>query len=84
MADRFTWLQLALCKSVVMRALKTACVVGPILIVINHGDAILGGQVEASHVAKMALTFLVPYSVSTVSAVGALMRAGIHHPNQIC
>ena len=84
MADRFTWLQLALCKSVVVRALKTAGVVGPLLIAINHGDAILGGRVEFAQITKMVLTFLVPYTVSTVSAVGALMRAGIHHPSQIC
>ena len=77
------WLQLALCPSVVRRAFKTAAVVGPILVAINHGDAILTGTVTSGGWLKMGLTFFVPYAVATVSAVSALLRAGVCHPDDI-
>jgi hypothetical protein len=57
----------------VRRAVGYAIVVGAVLIVINHGDAILSGHVDASRVLKMALTVLVPYCVSTASSVGAIL-----------
>ena len=58
--------------SVVKRALKYAVVVGVVLIMINHSDAILQGQVTRGRFFKMALTVLVPYIVSTLSSVGAM------------
>lgn len=68
------WLALATSAGVVRRALLMAGVVGALLITINHGDAILRGDVDGRRLLKMALTLLVPYSVSTYSSVGA-MRA---------
>ena len=65
-------LRLALQPSTVKRALKYAVVVGCILISINHGDAILHGEVTRTRLFKMALTVMVPYVVSTLSSVGAL------------
>ena len=65
-------LRLALQLSTVKRALKYAVVVGLVLISINHGDAILRGEVTRGRLFKMALTVLVPYVVSTLSSVGAL------------
>ena len=65
-------LRLALQPSVVKRALKYAIIVGMVLISINHGDAILDGNVSGGRVFKMALTVLVPCVVSTLSSVGAL------------
>lgn len=65
-------LTLATKASVVKRALKYAFIVGCILIAINHGDAILAGEVTPSRVWRMVLTVLVPYVVSTLSSVGAL------------
>lgn len=59
-------------RSVVRRALRTMVVVGTILIAINHGDALLRGQVDAERVFKICLTLLVPYGVSTTSSVAAL------------
>jgi len=47
-------------------------VVGAVLIAINHGDALLRGEVSAERWWKMGLTVLVPYTVSTLSSVGAL------------
>jgi hypothetical protein len=67
-------LRLALQPSVVKRALKYAIVVGAILITINHGDAILRGDLPPGRWFRMSLTVLVPYVVSTLSSVGA-MRA---------
>jgi len=58
--------------SVVRRAFTYAVVVGPILIVINHGDQLLAGEFNAAIAIKMALTMAVPYFVSTFSSVGAM------------
>jgi hypothetical protein len=61
---------------VVRRALLYAVVVGSVLIAINHGDALLAGQLDAARCWKMGLTVLVPYAVSTLSSVGALRSVG--------
>jgi hypothetical protein len=66
------WLHLAFQRNVVKRALKCAVIVGCVLISINHGDAILRGDVSMARVLRMALTVVVPYVVSTVSSVGAM------------
>ena len=66
-------LRLAIQPSIVKRALKYAVVVGIILISINHGYAIVHGEVTRGRLLQMALTVLVPYVVSTLSGVGALM-----------
>ena len=65
------WLRLATERSVVRRALGYAVGVGALLIVINHGDAIVRGELSTGRVLKMVLTVFVPYAVSTASAVGA-------------
>ena len=66
------FLRLAVQPRVVRRALKFAVVVGLVLIGINHGDAILRGEVTRGRWFKMALTVLVPYVVSTLSSVQAM------------
>lgn len=66
------WLRLAASPSVVRRALLYAVVVGSILITINHGDAILRGEIPAGRLVRMLLTACVPYVVSTLSSVGAI------------
>ena len=72
-------LELAFSGGVVRRALGYAVVVGALLIGINHGDAILRGDVDGVRLFKMALTVLVPYTVSTLSSVQA-MRARTDQP----
>lgn len=57
---------------VVRRALIFAVVVGSVLIAINHGDALLAGDVGGTRWLKMGLTVLVPYVVSTWSSVLAV------------
>ncbi len=64
-----TWLQKAEHPGTVRRALITAAVVGTIVIGINHGPAILAGDVTFGRVVQMCLTVLVPYAVSTASSV---------------
>lgn len=63
---------MAFSTAVVRRALGYAVVVGTVLIAINHGDALLRGEVGAGRLFRMGLTMLVPYAVSTLSSVQAL------------
>ena len=56
---------------VVRTALRFALIVGPVLVFINHGDAIIAGSMDATAWLKSALTMLVPYAVSTLSSVSA-------------
>ncbi len=67
------WLSLCFTKSIVRRAALTSMVVGAILIALNHGSAILAGEVDADRLVKIALTALVPYLVSTLSSVSAVL-----------
>ena len=57
------------------RALLFAVTVGPVLVAINHGDAIFAGEVGSERLLKIGLTVLVPYAVSTISSILAL-RSG--------
>lgn len=70
-----TWFDIATRPAVVRRALKYAIIVGTLLIAINHGDAILRGDVSIDRLLRMGLTTLVPYAVSTLSSVEALRSA---------
>ena len=70
------WLRLATRRSVVRRSLKYAIGVGTLLIAINHGEAILRGDISAARLLRMTLTVMVPYGVSTASAVGAIRERG--------
>ena len=62
-------------RDTVLRAVKVAAVVGPILTVINQYDMLLSGNWSAKLVFKILLTFLVPYSVSSFSSARAYMEA---------
>lgn len=75
------WLRLAKDASIVRRAVGVAAVVGSVLIAINHGDAILRGDLSPVRVARMALTALVPSCVSTYSSVQALRRTSHCRPS---
>lgn len=66
------WFALACRPKVVRRALAYALIVGAVLIVINHSDAIFNGELTGSRLWRMGLTMLVPYLVSTLSSVGAM------------
>jgi len=68
------WLRCACESKVAWRATKYAFFVGIILILINHGDGIIRGEVTGIMRMKMGLTVLVPYLVSTFSSVGAILE----------
>jgi hypothetical protein len=68
------WLAIALQESVYRRALKVMLVVGSILALINHGEALLVGTVTLKAWIQIGLTFLVPYCVSTYASVQAIRQ----------
>lgn len=70
---RITFVEAALERAVVTQALKVAAVVGTCLVAINQGDVIFAG--ESPDWLKLALTYCVPYCVSTYSA--AMVRLAI-------
>lgn len=53
------------------RAIRVALIIGTILMIINQADVLLSGHITALVVAKIGLTYLVPFSVSTYSALAA-------------
>lgn len=50
---------------------STALVVGTILTIINQGNVLLSGTITPAVVAKILLAYVVPYIVSTFSALSA-------------
>jgi hypothetical protein len=67
------WLRVAGRRDVVVRSLKYGVIVGSILIAINHGNAIVAGEVDSTRILQMILTPLVPYVVATASSCGAIL-----------
>ena len=63
----YEFMQLATTDGTPRKALITACVVGTILTTINHGDLILQGDFPP--LIKVALTYCVPFCVTTWGAV---------------
>ena len=68
------WFQIARSRPVVSRATKYAVGVGVLLTAINHGDALIHGDVDLVRVLRIVLTVSVPYMVSTASQVGAILE----------
>ena len=63
---------LAFSRQVVPRAARVAFIVGTILAFINHGDKILAMSLSSQDLFRIIMTYLVPYGVSTWSAVRAI------------
>lgn len=74
-------LAIAFEPAIVRRGLISSVVVGAVLITINHGTAILAGDVPAERLARMALTVVVPYVVSVVSSVAAIRPIRLRSAN---
>jgi hypothetical protein len=70
------WFRLACTRSVVRRAFKYGIGVGTLLLVINHGEAIVRRDISLVRLCRMALTMTVPYMVATASSVSALREHG--------
>lgn len=67
------WVDIAFARATVQRSLRVAAVVGSILVAINYGDRIVAGTLGRLDLAKIALTYCVPYCVATYAAVSALL-----------
>ncbi|ENM5749121.1 nitrate/nitrite transporter NrtS [Vibrio mimicus] len=59
--------------SILKRSMKVAAIVGTVLMMINHGDVLLAGQIESERVLKILLTYMVPFCVSTQASVSATL-----------
>ncbi len=70
--DQRGFFSLAVSPEVLPRAIKVSLLVGTILALINHGEKILTLSVSSQDLFKVFLTYLVPYAVSTWSAVRAI------------
>ncbi|MEO8440421.1 MAG: nitrate/nitrite transporter NrtS [Spartobacteria bacterium] len=64
-----TFLLAAAHPATARRAGFTSLVVGLVLTIINHGPALLSGDLTGGRLCQILLTFTVPYTVSTVSSV---------------
>ena len=62
--------------TVVRRSLKVGLVVGTILALINYTDRVISGAMSTVDWLKVALTYLVPYSVSTYASVAEMRSRG--------
>ncbi len=71
------FLRYAAMGGTVKRALKVACVITPILTVLNHSAEIMELRLGLAFWLQMALTFCVPYGVSTYSS--AMAAIAEHH-----
>jgi hypothetical protein len=70
-----TFLKVATDRAIVATSAKVAVVVGSILALINYGDRIfLRHDMRLLDWVKVALTYCVPYCVSTYGAVRYAMR----------
>ncbi|MBT3834124.1 MAG: nitrate/nitrite transporter NrtS [Gammaproteobacteria bacterium] len=68
-------------RPVVLTAIKVALVVGTVLALINHGPALLALELSRQQILQIALTYLVPYGVSTYSSVKMLKNQPIRPHN---
>jgi len=67
-----SWISTACEPAVVRRSLRVAALVGTLLVAINYGDRALLGAIGCADLAKMLLTYCVPYGVATYAAVQAI------------
>ena len=70
------FVSVALRSDVVRRSARVAVVVGTLLALINHGDSLLQGTLDAEASMKILLTYLVPYCVSTWASVQTARTEG--------
>ncbi len=63
------YLKYAKSRVIFIRSIKVALLVGTILAIINHADAILSGNFNTTNTIQILLTYLVPYFVATYGSV---------------
>ena len=59
--------------SVIKRGIKYSIIVGTVLTLINHGDSLLERELDKIKLLRIGLTYIVPYIVSTLSSVQAIL-----------
>jgi hypothetical protein len=69
-----TIINIAFRPEVFKTALKVSLLVGTILALINHSPAIFSLSITKQNLLQIILTYLVPYGVSTYSAVKVIIR----------
>jgi hypothetical protein len=57
-------------------ALKVSLIVGSVLFVVNHGAAVIEGEMTTERWFSAAVTYLVPYTVSVHGQYVAKLRRG--------
>lgn len=70
------WLRAATRTDVVNRSIKVCLIVGTLLVIINYADRAMDGDLTVTDFLKMALTYAVPYCVSTYVSVVTLVNEG--------
>ena len=68
------WLRVAVRPNVVKRSLRVGLTVGTILTAVNQGGSLLAGLLTASIAWKIALTYCVPFCVSTFVSVQVILE----------
>lgn len=68
------FLSLAASREVVVNSIKVALVVGTLLVLINQAEALSRPALLVERADRILLTYLVPYCVSTFSAVKAMRK----------
>lgn len=58
------------------RTITVALVVGTLLTVINQGDRLASGDIDAVLILKIAANYLIPWCVSSVGYISARRAAG--------
>ena len=69
-----TFLEAATQKPIVMKSLKVSAIVGTILVLINYSNKLFPLDLVPSDWIRMAMTYCVPYCVSTYSAATTLLE----------
>ncbi len=67
------WFNIALRADVVGRSLKVAAIVGTILALINYWDRLVPYSLDFNAWVKIAMTYCVPYCVSSYASVSAIV-----------
>ena len=56
-------------RDTIVRSLKAALVIGTILGLINHGQALVSGHFTRSELGPLLITYLIPFCVTTYGQV---------------
>ncbi|WP_051213510.1 nitrate/nitrite transporter NrtS [Maritalea myrionectae] len=77
------WLQTAMLPGIRKRCLKTALIVGTLLMLINYYDRLMIGQLLMTDLIKIALTYCVPFVVCTTASVSAVLEKREQRSNPV-